>query len=139
MFKWRRRRPKGNQTDRDLEEAARVLEDADFGDYLGIYDRRSDSPGSEGDGGDGDPDRGISPDPTDTGPQREMRHTDRSTKAVLNDALRIGRGAHDNPARPSKFEVDPHPFGFKPNIDSDRLNQLVDELEVEELARKLRR
>lgn len=65
MFKWRRRRPKGNQTERDLEEAARVLEDADFGDYLGIHDRRSGSTGSEGDG---DPDRGISRDPTDTGP-----------------------------------------------------------------------
>ena len=67
MFKWRRRRPKGNQTDRDLEEAARVLEDAaDFGDYLGIYDRRSGSNGVEGNG---DPDRGISL-PTDTGPDR---------------------------------------------------------------------
>ena len=65
MFKWRRRRPKGSQPDRDLEEAARVLEDADFGDYLGIYDRRSGSTGSEGDG---DPDRGISVDPTDASP-----------------------------------------------------------------------
>ena len=65
MFKWRRRRPKGNQVDRDLEEAARVLEDADFGDYLGMRDRRSESAGSEGDG---DPDRRTSLDPTDTGP-----------------------------------------------------------------------
>ena len=65
MFKWRRRRPKGNQADRDLEEAARVLEDADFGDYLGIYDRR---PGSAGSEGDGDTDRGLSPEPTVTSP-----------------------------------------------------------------------
>ena len=65
MFKWRRRRPKGNQADRDLEEAARVLEDADFGDYLGIYDRGAGATGSEGDG---DPGRGVSPDATDTGP-----------------------------------------------------------------------
>ncbi len=66
MFKWRRRRPKGNQTDRDLEETARVLEDAaDFGDYLGIYDRRSGVTGAEGNG---DPDREISLDPTGTGP-----------------------------------------------------------------------
>ena len=61
MFKWRRRRPKGNQADRDLEEAARVLEDAEFGDYLGINDRRSGSSGSEGDG---DPHGGTPPDPT---------------------------------------------------------------------------
>ena len=65
MFKWRRRRPKGSQADRDLEEAARVLEDADFGDYLGIYDRRSGSTDSEGGG---DPGRGISLDPADTSP-----------------------------------------------------------------------
>ena len=65
MSKWRRRRPKGNQADRDLEEAVRVLEDAEFGDYLGIYDRRSGSAGSEGDG---DPDGRTSPDPTVTSP-----------------------------------------------------------------------
>jgi hypothetical protein len=70
--------------------------------------------------------------------QREMRRTDRSMKAVLNDALRIGLGAHGKPPRSAKFKVDPHPFGFKPGVDPDRLNQLVDELEVEELARKLR-
>ena len=65
MFKWRRRRPKGSQADHDLEEAARVLEEADFGDFLGIYGRRSPSAGSEGDGS---PDGGSSPDPTGTNP-----------------------------------------------------------------------
>ena len=65
MFKWRRRRPKASQADRDLEEAARVLEDADFGDFLGIYDRRSGSSGSEGDG---NPGGGTSPDSTGTSP-----------------------------------------------------------------------
>ena len=64
MFKWRRRRPKGNQTDRELEEAARVLEDADFGDYLGVYDRRSGASGSEGDGSP----TGGTPNPTSTNP-----------------------------------------------------------------------
>ncbi len=70
--------------------------------------------------------------------QREMRRTDKSMKAVLNDALRIGLGARGKPPRAAEFKVDPHPFGFKPGVDADRLNQLVDELEVEELARKLR-
>ena len=70
--------------------------------------------------------------------QQEMRRTDKSMKAVLNDALRIGLGARGKPPRPPEFKVDPHPFGFKPGVDADRLNQLVDELEVEELARKLR-
>ena len=30
----------------------------------------------------------------------------------------------------------PHDFGFKPGIDLDRLNQLVDELETEEFLKR---
>lgn len=71
--------------------------------------------------------------------QREMRRTERSMKAVVNDALRIGLGVRGKPLRPPRYKVEPHPFGFKAGIDTDRLNQLVDELEVEEFARKLHR
>ena len=71
--------------------------------------------------------------------QREMRRTERSMKAVVNDALRIGLGVRGKPPRPPRYKVEPHPLGLKPGIDADRLNQLVDELEVEEFARKLRR
>ncbi len=65
MFKWRRRRSKGNQGSRDLEEAARVLEEAEFGDFLGFSDRRSGSSGPEGDG---NPGGETPPDPTVTSP-----------------------------------------------------------------------
>ena len=34
------------------------------------------------------------------------------------------------------FKVRPHAFNFKPGVDTDRLNQLADEIEVEEFARK---
>ena len=71
--------------------------------------------------------------------QREMRRTERSMKAVVNDALRLGLGARGKPPRPPRYKVEPHPFGFKAGIDTDRLNQLVDELEVEEFARKFHR
>lgn len=71
--------------------------------------------------------------------QHEMRRNGRSMKAVVNDALRLGLGARGKPPRPPRYKVEPHPFGFKPGIDTDRLNQLVDELEVEEFARKLHR
>ena len=60
-------------------------------------------------------------------------------KAVVNDALRLGLGMAGKPARPKRFEVRPHAFGFKPGIDLDRVNQLADELESEETARKLAR
>ncbi len=54
----------------------------------------------------------------------EMRRSGKTLKATVNEAPR--------------FEVEPHAFGFKPGIDLDRMNQLVDELEAEDVARKLR-
>ena len=69
--------------------------------------------------------------------QREMQRTDRSMNAVLNDALRVGLRACGRSPVPPRFKVDPHPFAFKPGVAVDRLNQLVDELEMEESARKL--
>ena len=71
--------------------------------------------------------------------RREMRRTNRSMKAVVNDALRAGLGTLGKPARTRRFRVEPHAFGFKPGVDVDRLNQLVDEMEAEEIARKLAR
>ena len=60
-----------------------------------------------------------------------------SMKAVVNDALRVGLGMRGKSPRPRRFEVQPHAFAFKPGIDVDRLNQLVDELEVDERVRQL--
>ena len=71
--------------------------------------------------------------------QRAMRRTGRSMKAVVNEALRLGLGARTKPARAPRFRVEPHAFGFKPGIDTDRLNQLADELEAEEAALRLAR
>ena len=59
-------------------------------------------------------------------------------KAVVNDALRIGLGLRGKSSPMTRYEVKPHSFGFKPGIDINRLNQLVDELEAEELGRKSR-
>ena len=69
----------------------------------------------------------------------EDRRTGKSLKAAVNEALRLGLALSGKPPRAPRFEVQPHPFGFKPGIDLDRLNQLADELEVEEAARRLRR
>ena len=67
---------------------------------------------------------------------REVRRTDKSMKAVVNDALRVGLGMRSKPPWPRRFKVQPHAFAFKPGIDVDRLNQLVDELEADERARQ---
>ena len=68
-----------------------------------------------------------------------MRSTGKSMKAVINDGLRLGLGIRSKPARASRFKVEAHDFGFKPGVDQDRLNQLADELEAEEAARRLER
>jgi len=69
----------------------------------------------------------------------EIRRTGRSLKATVNDALRRGLGVkRGRPERP-RFVVQPHPFGLRPGVDPDRLNQLVDELDAEERARRLGR
>ena len=70
---------------------------------------------------------------------KEMRRTGKGLKATINDALRRGLRTGGKPPRPARFEVRPHAFGFRPGIDLDRLNQLVDELEVQEASRKIPR
>ena len=67
----------------------------------------------------------------------EMKRSGDGLKAVVNRALRVGLAMTDKPMDPPAFQVTPHAFGFRPGTDLDRLNQLVDELEAEEAARKL--
>jgi hypothetical protein len=54
-----------------------------------------------------------------------------SDLTVINDALRRGLGMAPLLADRPAFQVEPHRFGFRPGLDLDKLNQLVDELEVE--------
>jgi hypothetical protein len=69
----------------------------------------------------------------------EMRRTGKGLKAAVNEALRLGLGLGGKPPKVARFQVEAHAFGFKPGVDLDRLNQLTDELEAEESARKLHR
>ena len=59
-----------------------------------------------------------------------------SLKRIVNDALRAGLASVDK-AAPPRFIVQPHPFQARPGIDLDRLNQLVDELDVEAARKSL--
>jgi hypothetical protein len=71
--------------------------------------------------------------------EMEIRKSGKAMKIVVNEALRAGLGLSGKPVRPKRFEVHAHAFGFRPGIDLDRINQLTDELESEETARKLSR
>ena len=72
--------------------------------------------------------------------KQNMRRTGKGLKAVVNDAIRRGLGSSGGGRAPEKhFKVQAHAFGFRPGIDLDRINQVVDELDaVEEKSRLLR-
>ena len=62
-----------------------------------------------------------------------------SFKEMVNRSIRAGLGSEVEPYRGDVPKTLPHSFGFRPGIDLDKLNQLVDELEAEELAASLGR
>ena len=63
------------------------------------------------------------------------RDTGRSFKAVVNDVIRHGLLTGEKPfAQREPFRVASAARGFLPGIDPLKLNQLVDELEVDRFA-----
>ena len=66
-----------------------------------------------------------------------MRESRRGLKEVINQALRAGLRPNGRAVDAGRFVVEPHPCSFKVGVDPDKLNQLVDELEVEDSSLKL--
>ena len=68
--------------------------------------------------------------------QRKARELDKPFKEMVNTALR--KGLEENlTEKKHKITVRPHDFGAtRAGLDMDRLNQFVDELEVEDYLRK---
>ncbi len=74
----------------------------------------------------------VTLDPDVAAKLKELAHRRRASfKATLNDALRRGLDPHPHTteARPP-YVVKPHSGGFRPGVDPDKLNQLLDELEA---------
>lgn len=69
--------------------------------------------------------------------EQEVKRKGRGVKAVVNEALRRGFGLPTADEPPPPFRVRPHSYGFKPGVDLDRINQLLDEIEAREAARRL--
>lgn len=62
------------------------------------------------------------------------RRRGQSFKQTLNEVVRRGLAA---PAqRQERYRVHPHAGGFRPGIDPGKLNQLVDQLEVEDFVKE---
>lgn len=69
--------------------------------------------------------------------QKKARERGHSFKEVVNDLLRAGIASGGEQAiKREPIRVASKPLGLKPGYDPDKLNPLVDELEVEEFARK---
>ena len=66
--------------------------------------------------------------------KQEMQRQNKSLKDTVNDALRKGLNLVLHDDREEPFQVEAHDFRFRPGIDLDRMNQLVDELEAEDIA-----
>lgn len=71
--------------------------------------------------------------------KKRARQLGISFKEMVNSAIRAGLGAAARPPSEPPPRTEPHSFGLRPGIDMDKLGQLVDELEAEELADKQRR
>lgn len=62
------------------------------------------------------------------------RSTDRNFKEVVNEAIRKGLSLGDRPpGGQERFVVRPRACGLRTGIDSTKLNQLYDDLEMEDL------
>lgn len=63
--------------------------------------------------------------------EQEVALGKRSRKAIINEALKRGLGM-TAPSRSKPYRVSPHSSRFLPGVDTGKLNQLADELEVAE-------
>lgn len=63
---------------------------------------------------------------------KELAHRRRASfKETLNDVLRQGLSSQAGTREPPEpYRVESHAGGFRPGIDPDKLNQLLDDLDV---------
>jgi hypothetical protein len=69
----------------------------------------------------------------------EVVRSDRPFKQVVNDALRRGLNPPGKRLRRAAYAVRPVKLVFRPGVDTAKLNQLADDLEIEAVAGKLQR
>ena len=68
----------------------------------------------------------------------EAARSDRAFKQVVNEALRRGLRLPSKGNRRTTYAVKPVKLAFRPGVDTDKLNELADELENDVLVKKLR-
>jgi hypothetical protein len=68
--------------------------------------------------------------------ERAARLSGKGIKATVNEALRIGLGMTNKPIEPPRFQIRAFVKALQPGNDPDKMNQLLDQLEAEDMARK---
>jgi Ribbon-helix-helix protein, copG family len=69
--------------------------------------------------------------------EQEVRRAGKPVQAVVNDALRTRLGLRKEPGVQGPFRVEPHDFNFAGELDLDKMNRLVDDLEAAASAQKV--
>lgn len=62
-----------------------------------------------------------------------------SFQQALNEVIRRGLTAPARQRAQPRYTLEPHPSGLRPGVDQGKLNQLVDQLEVDEFIAKAQR
>jgi hypothetical protein len=70
--------------------------------------------------------------------KRRMADRKLTLKDAVNQALRAGLAVEERKPK-TQIKLVSHSFGFPPGLDLDKMNQLVDELEIEDYLAKQRR
>jgi len=68
--------------------------------------------------------------------KKRMAEKKLTLKETVNQALRFGLKEAEKNKSP-KFKLETFALEFKPGVDPNRLNQLLDQLEVEDYVRKM--
>ena len=68
--------------------------------------------------------------------ERAVQASGEGLEATVTAALRVGLGLTVKPVEAPSFKIRAFVDGLQPGIDPDKMNQLLDELEAEEYARK---
>jgi len=68
-----------------------------------------------------------------------MQRTRKSFKATLNQAIRKGLGGEARAAAEAPYKVEAQALGLRAGIDSGRLNQLGDDLDIDAFLETTRR
>lgn len=69
--------------------------------------------------------------------ESERRRTQRSLKQIINDSLRAGLSGSVPPrGELPPYRVEARCCGFRPGVDPERLNQMLDQLDAEDFAAK---